>query len=857
MSTFQSWNDVSDFIKGLLIPGKTGNTNVERLRSAFLAITAQMAAGGVDPEVDALWNETTVYPKDTQPVLWRDRWLVSNITANEGIEPVTADGVVNPTWRLIGSSSGAGIRPWTAIVYPNILEMVFVDGALYYLDRDVVGVNPYLSADFAAELVAGDWKVMVGSSGAGAGLTLEGGNLKLGDGNSIDFVPRTGTNNDAVLYLRGELSGISTSTVDGAYTTYYVREGESQILNVGDTTNTLLYSFARDLEAETFIDQEAYPAGGGSRYTSVHEVVRDMDSFVEIIGRSNMGSGNKLHKLQLGYVNGVWKASFEDATDSPKGLEYAGDYSATLGANSLITKAIAEALVNALKGAVPTEGDTLEKLYNLLTSGYVTLATEQEITGLKKFPANGYRFLPDGGLGRKEVIMRSVSNSGAETVQNVPVFYFNSNYDIAMTKGSLDGSGWKFVMNPTAFRAWTWKDEDGTVAFLADIAPAKIVEYLTSITVEEEKLPASAVQSSPYNPDHFEYDPVTGAFQVVTNSVPAPGAKGFMTAEDFHAYEEANPRGSNFWDLSNLREARYTMDFTGRKGVVTGSSIIIIGSGGSSGNKGVVSFDLRHFTEFTTGWFDNYAIETAKGTTIIAGRDAGGGTYMCKRSTDDGRNWTNITLPADSLPYDIASDGDGNWVIACRTTTAAAPNVLYSSDDGLTWAAGTVSDETLEYMGVICVDGQFLVYASLGTDKYQHSTNGGQTFASATATGDSGHFPAFGIAHKGDMYISSNASGSHNRLLRSTDKGATLAGLSNGFDDVAIKSIASVGDYLYVASQGDGRLFRSKTGDTGDWEELTTGLANEITFITGGILHDTPIVIIGTGTAGERILINI
>lgn len=515
-------------------------------------------------------------------------------------------------------------------------------------------------------------------------------------------------------------------------------------------------------------------------------------------------------------------------------------------------------LPDSILGDVDEEANTLEKLYALLTQGYVTIGTEQVITGLKKFPSNGFRFVPDGGMGRKEVIIRSVSNSGPEVVQNVPILYINSNYDLAMTKGDLNGRGWKQTTNNTAFREYTWQDKDGIVAFLDDLdTPEDIVTKLSSIEDEADKLPGSAIQSSPYNPDHFEYDPVTGAFQVKKESTPAPGAKGFMSAEDIYAYEQANPRGSNFWDLSNLREARYTMDFTGRKGVVTGSSIIIIGSGGSSGNKGVVSFDLRHFTEFTTGWFDNYAIETAKGTTIIAGRESGAGTYMCKRSTDDGRNWNNITLPADSLPYDITSDGEGNWVIACRTTTAAAPNVLYSSDDGLTWAAGTVSDETLEYMGVICVDGQFLLFASLGTDKYQHSTNGGQTFAAATATGNSGHYPAFGIAHKGDMYISSNASGSHNRLLRSTDKGATLSGLSNGFDDVAIKSIASVGDYLYVASQGDGRLFRSKTGDTGDWEELTTGLANEITFITGGILHDTPIVIIGTGTAGERILINI
>lgn len=158
MSNFQSWNDIGNFIRSIMVPGSVGNTTVEKIRSAFLAITNNMAVGGVDPEVDASWKIGVTYPKDIQPVLWRDMWLVSNITNNLGIEPVTAEGVVNPTWRVVGSSAGSGIRPWEAIVYGNIMEIVFAENSIYYLDRDVVGADPFLSANFITERSEGKWK---------------------------------------------------------------------------------------------------------------------------------------------------------------------------------------------------------------------------------------------------------------------------------------------------------------------------------------------------------------------------------------------------------------------------------------------------------------------------------------------------------------------------------------------------------------------------------------------------------------------------------------------------------------------------------------------------------------------------
>ncbi|WP_057935844.1 hypothetical protein [Algoriphagus resistens] len=157
-----TWTDVSTYIKTQLKPGVLGNTNVQKILNSVLAIVNQINAGSLDPENDSLWKAEVIYPADTTPVLWQDNWLVSNIADNEGNVPINTAGVVHPTWRIIGSSVGSGIRPWQAIVYPNVLEIIFSAGFLYYLDRNEVGTDPFVSVDFATELAAGEWKILTG-----------------------------------------------------------------------------------------------------------------------------------------------------------------------------------------------------------------------------------------------------------------------------------------------------------------------------------------------------------------------------------------------------------------------------------------------------------------------------------------------------------------------------------------------------------------------------------------------------------------------------------------------------------------------------------------------------------------------
>lgn len=162
-----TWADVTAYIRTQLRPGVLGNTDVQKILNSILAIINQINAGSIDPEIDAVWKADVTYAADTQPVLWQDQWLVSNTNGNIGNVPISTAGVVHPTWRVIGSSAGSGIRIWTPIVYPNTLEIVFFEGAIYYLNRAVVGNDPFVSVNFATELAGDIWLEFLGGEGGG------------------------------------------------------------------------------------------------------------------------------------------------------------------------------------------------------------------------------------------------------------------------------------------------------------------------------------------------------------------------------------------------------------------------------------------------------------------------------------------------------------------------------------------------------------------------------------------------------------------------------------------------------------------------------------------------------------------
>jgi hypothetical protein len=160
-----TWTEVVTYIKTQLKPGVLGNTNVQKILNSVLAVIQQINAGDFTPSSDFVWNPQVSYSATIQPVLWQDQWLVSNIGANQGNVPISTSGVLHPSWRIIGSSAGSGIRIWEPIVYPNSLEVVYESGQLYYLNRGEVGADPFVSVDFSVELSEGKWVAFLDVAG--------------------------------------------------------------------------------------------------------------------------------------------------------------------------------------------------------------------------------------------------------------------------------------------------------------------------------------------------------------------------------------------------------------------------------------------------------------------------------------------------------------------------------------------------------------------------------------------------------------------------------------------------------------------------------------------------------------------
>lgn len=196
-----TWTETVTYIKSQLRPGVLGNTNVQKILNAVLAVVQQINGGDFTPTPDALWKADVTYAADIQPVLWQDQWLVSNIADNLGNVPISTSGVVHPSWRVIGSSAGSGIRAWQAIVYPNSLELIFHEGKLYYLNREVVGDDPFVSVDFSVEVAEDIWLELV--------------NIPTDPGNNILKADTQGSVNQLAKFLAGYILGDSQITDDG------------------------------------------------------------------------------------------------------------------------------------------------------------------------------------------------------------------------------------------------------------------------------------------------------------------------------------------------------------------------------------------------------------------------------------------------------------------------------------------------------------------------------------------------------------------------------------------------------------------------------------------------------------------
>jgi hypothetical protein len=184
----------------------------------------------------------------------------------------------------------------------------------------------------------------VGSGGGftdvGAGLSIDGdGKIKFGDANSIDFTPRTSTNFDADLDIKGKFQGYYEDPADDDYSTfYYFNDSHVEFQVTAPKTNVLDRIQLFDTEGEKVIHVYISIDANTLRFSGITQFADATNSKIELLASARISSVDYEQKILIGYNAGVWGMIVRDTTPSPKGLENAGDYEANFTARSLVTK---------------------------------------------------------------------------------------------------------------------------------------------------------------------------------------------------------------------------------------------------------------------------------------------------------------------------------------------------------------------------------------------------------------------------------------------------------------------------------------------------------------------------------------
>lgn len=137
---------------GLITPAK------ERQVLKALVDYVNSSQGEADP-IDFIYNPAFTYSAG-DPVISGSAWYLSLVDDNLGNDPAT-----NPTeWEPINAQNNVLSIYEADSVYLGLLSIVVKDGALYLLDREVVGDSPFLSSDFDAEVTANQWLPLLSDS---------------------------------------------------------------------------------------------------------------------------------------------------------------------------------------------------------------------------------------------------------------------------------------------------------------------------------------------------------------------------------------------------------------------------------------------------------------------------------------------------------------------------------------------------------------------------------------------------------------------------------------------------------------------------------------------------------------------
>lgn len=143
---------------------------------------------------------------------------------------------------------------------------------------------------------------------------------------------------------------------------------------------------------------------------------------------------------------------------------------------------------------------------------------------------------------------------------------------------------------------------------------------------------------------------------------------------------------------------------------------------------------------------------TAESCVAISSDPAGqSGTAVAVVTDDAGTTWTDSNLPPDFVPGGLQCVSDGSCIATGfyqspgGSSTTPPGTVLYSSDDGATWATATAPSDLGPLSSISCADSADCVASFFGDDgsasEVLISTDGGRSWSQASASG----LPAEGI----------------------------------------------------------------------------------------------------------------
>jgi len=219
---------------------------------------------------------------------------------------------------------------------------------------------------------------------------------------------------------------------------------------------------------------------------------------------------------------------------------------------------------------------------------------------------------------------------------------------------------------------------------------------------------------------------------------------------------------------------------------------------------------------------------------ILVARDTVSATPMhVEYSDDDGANWTDVTVTGSTNAYAAVYEGamfalDHSHIWLVITDEATGSEMWFSEDGGETWTEQTLASPTDYYYAVWFQDEDVGMVVG-AADAVEITTNGGETWTAATATGGSGDLLTVTENAGGDIWWVGDDDGN---IWYSNDFGTTWTQRAFPGDGAgAVYSIKmktrTVGYMAHSPTDATGILYRTRNGGL-TWEAESATVDGEL-----------------------------